>query len=161
MTNEEDCVEVGSACADVWAALHQGWTGSYWKTLTILSAKQLNGWRGKRNRWWFVRNTSLMHTLDRSKLVEIQRKISKKSKRNLVFRLFYAKIDREAIVTWKADLSGGIYESENDVFLNFDCVWGWTERDTPERAERPGKAEELEVKPMLMDHDQFAPATIF
>ena len=43
--------------------------------------------------------------LDRSTLAEIQRKIIKKSKRNSVCRLLYAKSDKEMIAGWKSDLS--------------------------------------------------------
>jgi hypothetical protein len=44
--------------------------------------------------------------LDRSKLAEIQGKISKKGKRNPVSRFFHAKYDKETIATLKSDLSG-------------------------------------------------------
>jgi hypothetical protein len=43
--------------------------------------------------------------LDRSTLAEIQRGVIKKGKRNVVSRLFRAKSDKEAIASWKSDLS--------------------------------------------------------
>ena len=43
--------------------------------------------------------------LGHSTLAEIQRKIIKKSKRNSVCRLLYAKSDKEMIAGWKSDLS--------------------------------------------------------
>jgi hypothetical protein len=44
-------------------------------------------------------------TLDRSTLAEIQGKVIKKRKRNVISRLVHAKNDREVIATWKSDLS--------------------------------------------------------
>ena len=44
-------------------------------------------------------------TLDHSKLVEVQRKVVKKGKRNTVSRLIHAKNDKETIATWRSDLS--------------------------------------------------------
>jgi hypothetical protein len=38
-------------------------------------------------------------------LAEIQRKIIKKGKQNAISRLIRAKSDKEAIVTWRSDLS--------------------------------------------------------
>jgi hypothetical protein len=43
--------------------------------------------------------------LGRSTLAEIQRKIIKKGKRNMVSRLLHAKKDREMITAWKSDLT--------------------------------------------------------
>jgi hypothetical protein len=43
--------------------------------------------------------------LDGSTLAEIQRKITKKGKRNAVSRLLHAKNDKETIATWKSDLN--------------------------------------------------------
>jgi hypothetical protein len=44
-------------------------------------------------------------TLNRSTLAEIQKKIIKKGKRNVVSRLVHAKSDKEMIATWRSDLS--------------------------------------------------------
>ena len=44
-------------------------------------------------------------TLNRSTLAEIQKKIIKKGKRNVVSRLVHAKSDKEMITTWRSDLS--------------------------------------------------------
>ena len=44
-------------------------------------------------------------TFDRSTLAEIQRKVIKKRKRNVISRLVHAKNDREVIATWKSNLS--------------------------------------------------------
>jgi hypothetical protein len=45
------------------------------------------------------------NALGRSMLAEIQRKISKKDKRNAVSRLLHAKNDKEMIAAWKSDLN--------------------------------------------------------
>ena len=45
------------------------------------------------------------HALDRRTVAEIQRKVIKRSGRNVVSRLLHAKNDERAIAAWKSDLN--------------------------------------------------------
>ena len=105
MVNVMDYVDLGLTCADICNALGRGMNG---KRLNELSQSvydaiaQLTTW---------VRSavygsdsfTDAVH--DHRTVAEIQRRVIKQSRRNVVSRLFHAKNDKETIAAWKSDLN--------------------------------------------------------
>ncbi|KAF9787323.1 hypothetical protein BJ322DRAFT_716471 [Thelephora terrestris] len=85
MIDEQDYVELGLSCANVCRALDRGLDG---RRLDELSRSVLE-------------TIQLLTTT----VAEIQRKITKQTKRNAVGRIFHARDDVEAIAAWKLDLN--------------------------------------------------------
>ena len=105
MTNEDDCVELGLACADVCTALSRGLDGKLLKDLNNSVSEAINQLTTWVTSVAVSSERLIDDVLDRSTLAEIQREIIKKGKQNVVSRLFHAKNDKEAITNWKSDLN--------------------------------------------------------
>ena len=104
MINKTDYVELGLACADVCRALDRGMKGRRVGDLgqSIFEAiEQLMKW--VQPVVYIMRG--LLTALSIRTVAEIQEKVIEKGGRNLLSRLVNAKNDKEAMVTWKADLN--------------------------------------------------------
>jgi hypothetical protein len=105
MVDNLDYVRLGLSCADVCRALGRGING---KKLDEFSQPvydatgQLALWVGPATR---TSNCPLIrNTLNHRTVADIQKKLVKWGKRNMVSRRFHAKEDKETIVAWRLDL---------------------------------------------------------
>ena len=104
MVNRVDYVELGLACAEACKVLARGTEGRQAGQLSqaVLDAiEQLMTWVGPRD---VYAGRSTHHALNRRTVTEIQRKIIKRGKRNVVSRLFHVN-DEEAIATWRLGIN--------------------------------------------------------
>ena len=53
----------------------------------------------------YLLDDSLTRCLDRRTVAKIQKNVVKQGKRSAISRFLYAKIDKDAIVTWRQDLN--------------------------------------------------------
>ena len=105
MSNKTDYVELGLACTSVCEALQRGMNGKRKRDLSQpvrKAIKELTTWVKP---IMHGLDSSLTGFLDRRTVMEIQEKVTEKSKRNLASRLVYAKSDKDAIATWRSDLN--------------------------------------------------------
>ena len=105
MVNKTDYVELGLACADVCRALDRGMSGRRVDEInqSVFEAiGQLTVWVEPANH---TSGHSLTKLPDRRAVAEIQKNIVKRGKRNGVSWMFHAKDDKEAIATWRLDLT--------------------------------------------------------
>ena len=118
MINDTDYVELGLACADICNALGRGMNG---KKLDDLSQSVYEAIAqltmhvkicGSQSSWL----TMFLH----STVAEIQRRVTKQSKRNGVSRLFHARNDKEKIAAWKSEINR-ILHVFNVRFVTFAC----------------------------------------
>jgi hypothetical protein len=105
MANDMDYVDLGLACADVCTAIGRGMSGKTPDDLSQSVRDAIAQLTTCVKPAMHIPGQFTDNALDQRTVAEIQRKVIKRSRRNVVSRLLHSKNDKEVITTWKSDLN--------------------------------------------------------